>query len=175
MSQHVSTHALERSIAALGRVGIELDQRRAAAGYDQLQELEHQFQLPISGTARSGAGWTTVDVNFDVAFAFAPEQRHAPLAVPHFSYGPVVCGEPASGVADPDNPDALVAVFCHVVEWARDAASDAVTGARMGIGASVLGGQDVIFQGYIHLTFQGFGSLIESVPPDITTTAGATG
>lgn len=170
MSQHVSTHALERSIRELSIGGVlALDKRRNLAGYDQLQEIEHQFQIPISGKASSGAGWTKVKLAFDVAFVFAPEQRDSPLAIPHFSYGPVVSGQPPLGSsADPNNPDSLVAVFCQVIDWARDGASDAIVGAVVGVGCSTLGGSDVEFTGYLHLTFQGYGAPSESGVGDST-------
>lgn len=160
MSRNVGTHSLERAIHHLQVGGaLALDARRASAGYDSLQELEHQFQIPISGTAASGIAWTTVNLTFDVTFVFAPEQRDSPLAVPHFSFGPVVSGEPASGTVDPNNPDALVMVTAQVTDWSRGH-SDTIDGARVGVGAWS-GGEDVLFQGYVHLTFQGYGAVSE--------------
>lgn len=165
MTKFVSTHALERSIRSMSTDAIlSLDARRTSRGYDQLQELEHQFQIPIWGIASSGVGWSSFNVPFDVEFFFAPEQRDSPLAVPHFSYGPVVSGVPSPDDAapDPNNPDCLVAVFCQVVEWARDPAMDSVVGAVVGIGVSTIGGQvDVRFDGYVHLTFQGYGNVMD--------------
>lgn len=156
MSKHVGTHALERAISQLAVGGtLNLDARRAAAGYDQFQEMTHQFQIPIGGTARNGWGWTEINVPFDVDFMFVPEQRDSPLAVPHFSAGPVVSVHPDAG--------GCVAVACNVVEWARDAASDAITGAVVAIGVTS-GGADRPFSGYVHLTFQGFGLVTESSP-----------
>lgn len=166
MSEYVSTHALERSISALSTGALlALDAKRTANGYDALQELEHQFQIPIFGIASSGVGWNTFDVPFDVQFFFAPEQRDSPLAVPHFSYGPVVSGVPSPDGTDPDpnNPDCLVAVFCQVVEWSRDQTLDVIDGAMVGVGVSTVGSNtDVRFDGYVHLTFQGYGNVVEA-------------
>lgn len=165
MTKYVSTHALERSIRAMSTGAVlSLDEKRANAGYDQLQELETQYQIPIWGVASSGVGWSKFSVAFDVQFMFAPEQRDSPLAVPHFSYGPVVSGIPSPDdvAADPNNPDSLVAIFCQVIEWGRDQAIDAIVGAVVGIGVSTIGGSDVRFDGYVHLTFQGYGNVIES-------------
>lgn len=165
MTKHVSTHALERSIRQLSTGALlSLDAKRTKQGYDALQELEHQFQIPIWGIASSGVGWATFNVPFDVAFFFMPEQRDSPLSVPHFSYGPVVSGVPSpdDAAADPNNPDCLVAVFCQVVEWSRDQTNDAIDGAVVGIGVSTVGGVvDVRFDGYVHLTFQGFGNVVD--------------
>jgi hypothetical protein len=167
MSQYVSTHALERSIRAMSTGALlSLDAKRTDLGYDALQEIEHQFQIPIWGIASSGVGWSTFDVPFDVQFFFAPEQRDSPLAVPHFSYGPVVSGVPSpdGASADPNNPDCLVAVFCQVVEWSHDEALDVTDGARVGVGVSTIGSAvDVRFDGYVHLTFQGYGNVIEDL------------
>lgn len=165
MSEYVSTHALERSIRELSTGGVlNLDARRAAAGYDQLQEIEAQIQIPIWGIAAAGAGWSKFEVAFDVQFMFAPEQRDSPLVTPHFSYGPVVSGVPypVELTPDPNNPDNLVAVTCQIVEWGVDLAVGAIVGAVVGIGTSTLSGGSVKFNGYLHLTFQGYGSPLEN-------------
>lgn len=166
MSEYVSTHALERTIRQLSTGGaLGLDARRSAAGYDQLQEIEAQIQIPIWGIAASGAGWSKFNIAFDVQFMFAPEQRDSPLAVPHFTFGPVVSGVPypVEATPDPNNPDSLVAITCQIVEWGVDQALGSIIGAVVGIGTSTLGGGSVKFNGYVHLTFQGYGSPLENV------------
>jgi hypothetical protein len=164
MTPYVSTQALERAITAQMKSAQSLEERRSAEGYDALQEIETQYQVPIWGIATARPAWSTFTLAFDVQFVFAPEQRDSPLSVPHFSFGPVVSGvaSPDETNPDPDNPDSLVAVFCQVVEWGRDLAADAVIGAVLGVGVSTLGGADVKFDGYVHLSFEGYGTIAET-------------
>lgn len=168
MSPHVSTFALERAVREQMSSARSLEQLRTAAGYDALQELTTQIQLPVWGIANSGAAWQTFPVGFDVQFLFAPEQRDSALSVPHFSYGAVVGGDPYPdpSVSDPNNPDSLVAVSAIVTEWTSDRSIDAIVGAVIGVGVSTLGGKPVRFDGYVHLTFQGFGAVAEDTSSD---------
>lgn len=153
----LSVHSVERAIKAGSLHNIlDLDKRRAALGYDQMQEIEHQFQIAIEGTATTNLTWSTFDLPFDVEFYFAPQQRDSPLVVPHFTYGSAVTGT----TTDVTNPDGLIGIMASIVGWAQDA-REAIAGARVGVGV-LCGGPTVDttvdFDGYLHLTFQGFGA-----------------
>lgn len=129
---------------------IALERRRAMLGYDALQEIEHQFQVPIEGMSGSVAAYTTAELAFDVDFFDAPEQRDSPFSVPHFTFGAVVDG-------------ADVMVSASVKSWRIDGRG-AIVGATVTIGVSSPGTTtQTAYAGYVHLTFQGYGALSENV------------
>lgn len=167
MSPLVDTHAIERSIREMSTGAVlSLEAARSELGYDQLQEIDNQLQIPIGGLASTTVGWTKFALPFDVEFVFMPEQRDIPFTVPHFNWGAVVSGTPSPDptTPDPNNPDSFVAICCQVVDWSRDRTRKVINGAIIGVGVSTLGGLDVVFGGYLHLTFQGKGAVAESVP-----------
>jgi len=125
-----------------------LDRRRSMLGFDALQEIEQQFQLPIEGVATPVIVWDIRDIAFEVEFYNATEQRFSPYTVPVFTYGAVI-----------ETPTP-VPVHANVMEWKkRD--DDAVTGVRLAIGVHNPGHRSVAFSGYLHLVFQGYGALAE--------------
>lgn len=129
---------------------LALDARRKALGYDALQEIEHQFQVPISGVAGGTAGYAATTLEFDVDFFDAPEQRDSSLSVPHFSFGAYVTG-------------ADVMVSCCVTAWNIDDRG-AIVGADVSIGVCSPGRTtSLAYEGYVHLTFQGYGALSENI------------
>lgn len=153
----LSIHSIDRAITA-GSVHniLNLDKMRAAVGYDQLQEIEHQFQIAIEGTATTNLTWEVFDLAFDVEFFFAPQQRDSPLTVPHFTYGASVTGE----TTDTANPNGVVGVLASVIGWSQDDRT-AITGSKLAVGVFCGGPSSdttVDFDGYLHLTFQGFGA-----------------
>ncbi len=146
----VARHSLERAGRGV-RISapLALDKRRAMLGYDQLQEIEHQFQIPISGMSGAVAGYATTTLTFDVDFFDAPEQRDSALAVPHFSFGAVIDG-------------ANIMVSACVKEWTTDERG-AIIGAEVTIGVASPGTTtSAAYEGYVHLTFQGYGAVSEN-------------
>jgi hypothetical protein len=113
--------AAMRSIRAL-TVGalIASDRRKALDRQEALQELNQQFQLPISGGASAFPVWQEIEVEFSLALLDAPDMRETPYSDPIVTYG-VVCG---------DN----IAVTVNVAAWIRNDEKD-VAGARQGFGA----------------------------------------
>jgi hypothetical protein len=173
MSRHVSVHALERSIRRMSYGSVlDLTKRRAQLGYDQLAELDHQFQLPMSGTASTASAYTSLEVAFDVEFFHAPEQRDSALTVPHFTYG-VVCAV-TEQTTTPTGVSVGIMASAYVSEWREDPERQAITGAVITVGVNNGYSNIVVeFNGYLHATFQGYGAVAENgnddngVPLDI--------
>lgn len=154
----VRRHAMQRAQNDMRLSGpIALDKRRAMLGYDALQEIEQQFQLPISGTTSGVIAFSSIDLVFDVDFFDAPEQRDSSLAVPHFTYGAFI--DPTDQI---DNPTGAVLITACVSSWVSDDRG-AITGATVTVGSCMPGGAAFDFTGYVHLTFQGYGALAENV------------
>lgn len=144
---------------SIGNV-MDLDRRRAMLGYDSLQEIDHQFQVAIEGIATPNLTFMEFDLPFDVEFFFTPQQRDSPLVVPQFTFGAQVIGDATP--ADANNPSGCVGVTACIVGWASDPTRNAITGARVAIGVWCGGpggvSQQIDFNGFVHLTFQGFGA-----------------
>ena len=146
----VARHSLERANRGV-RISapLALDKRRAMLGYDQLQEIEHQFQIPISGNSGNVVAFATTSLTFDVDFFDAPEQRDSALSVPHFTFGAYIEG-------------ADIMVSAHVKAWNIDERG-AIVGADVTIGVCSPGlTSSVAYEGYVHLTFQGYGAVSEN-------------
>lgn len=153
-----NTHALGRAVRRLSVGGaVALERRRAMLDIDKLHEMELQFQIPLSGTVDEGVYWSEATLEFEYDFFSAPSQRDSPLTMPHFTYGAVVSGE---SVAE-SNPNGVPYVTCAVVEYVTDA-REAVTGARVAVGVSAPDGETE-YEGYVHLSFQGFGTPSEDL------------
>ncbi len=149
--------ALGRSQRLQLAVPLDLEKRRALLGYDMLQEQEQQFQLPIAGTAAAAISFASVDLLFAVDFFDAPEQRDSPLSVPQFTFGAFI-----APTVQPDNPTGAVLVTACVSEWTLDDRG-AIVGATVTVGTCVPGAADEFpFEGYVHLTFQGYGAPSEN-------------
>ena len=118
-------------------------------GYDALQELEQQFQVPVAGAGASVAANATTTLVFDVEFFDAPEQRDSSLTVPHFTFGAYLEGQ--------------VMISASVLVWTTDSRG-AFIGAEVTIGVCAPGSAiEVPYSGYVHLTFQGYGAISENV------------
>lgn len=151
-------HALGRAVRRMSVDGaVALERRRAMLGFDQLQEIEYQYQIPISGTVDDRIFWRTVDLEFDVEFFHAPEQRDSPLTMPHFTFGAVVSGESVATT----NEHGAVVVTAVVSGWTTDD-RDAVIGAQLSVGVTAPDGE-CEYQGYVHLSFQGFAAPAEAL------------
>lgn len=152
-SRSTSTHAVSRAVRKLARDGVvDLQKRSANLDYDTFAETEMQFQIALQGTATTEPVWSTVDVDFDFSFYNAPEMRDSPLTMPHFTYGSVIA------------TDSNIGVFLEVqvLDWKIDDERDAFTGATLRIGVYVPGTGAIEFDGWLHVTFQGWGALDEN-------------
>lgn len=107
-----------------------------------LEELDLQFQLPISGTATPNVAWSSVEIVFDVEFHYAPAQRDSDLEVPHMTYGAYL-------------PVGQVGIVAMVRSWKVEPKNDGITGCTLNIGCFASSSQ--AFTGDLHVTFQGFG------------------
>lgn len=124
------------------QIGTALDiQKRADQDLElDMQEIDLQYQLPVSGTAGDASEWETVELDFEWEFFYAPSNRDSDLAYPHMTYGAYVPGVP-------------VALFACVNVWKVDTDTDAITGVVLAVTAL---GNQVDFAGSLHLNFQGY-------------------
>lgn len=126
-----------------------LDVARAAAGFDDLGEIEQQIQFEISGFAGNAIGWDEETVEFDVEFVNAVDQRYSNLTKPHFTFGPVITSLTP------------VLVTAEVRSWTMDS-REVISGCVLAIGVcnpgAVVG---VGYSGLVDVTFQGFGAPVE--------------
>lgn len=144
-----SRHAVSRAVQQLA-VGatVDLERRRALTGADALGEIIHQFQVPVSGTCDELPTWANVPLSFAAAFHDATGQRDSPYAEPNFTYGVMLTS------ATP------VVVCAAVMSWTRRTDHDAIIGAVVAVGVFNPDGK-TDFDGYVHLSFQGYGAPIE--------------
>mgnify|MGYP000874607797 CR=1 FL=1 len=155
-----SHHQLQRSLAAM-TIGVvkARDSKRANKIPYELQEGEQQFQLPITGTAQRGVTWAKKELTFDFLFYEATGYRFVPFDSPQFSHGFVI--EPV------DDKEAVKPIFVSAMaEYVRRDLDDAVTGAVMHVGVHSPTIEPVEFEGYLHLTFQGYGCPVETESGD---------
>lgn len=144
----ITVGAIERAVIYEDR----LSTGRRERTLDDLDEIEQQIQVEVSGTAGDTLAWDELDITFDVEFIDATDQRYSNLTVPQFSFG-AVC-------------DVAVLFSAVVLGWATDDRG-VIVGATVAVGAVDPGGPGTEFIGTMHLTFQGFGSLaIEPADPD---------
>lgn len=118
-----------------------------------LAEMEEQFQVEISGNATTGLVWASQELSFDCSFHYAPGQRDSELDRPQFWFGAVV------------SPAVLVTAV--VTAWTVDEDTGATIGATVAIGVMAAG--PGAYAGHVHLTFQGYGALIEEDTVDAVT------
>lgn len=149
----VDLHSLQRSLGKL-TVGMVKDRE---ARLDAIEELaltegEEQFQIPIGGIARAVAVWQRVELDFGFHFYNATGQRDSPYETPQVWHGVVLENRGAGPVA------------VHVcVDWEnRIDNRDVVTGAAVWIGVHSPTLDERTFKGYVHMTFQGYGSRVET-------------
>lgn len=147
-------HALQRAIGRMTLGAVQSVERRRQLNEEMAYaEVQEQFQLAVSGsTSTSPIFATTAEILFDYAYFYAPGQRESDLLVPQFWFGSVI-----------DEPVMLTA---SVVSWTADADNDATIGAVVRVGA-VGADAGVDYAGWLHLTFQGYGALIEDESEDV--------
>lgn len=148
MARH---HALERSLAAL-TIGMvkRVRDREASLAEGKLTERQVQFQIPMSGTAYQGVAWTKRHLHFDVTFHGATGDRDVPYNAPQVYSGFVI---------DPSDEKApvLPIIPTVAVQWIKDD-QEATTGCILHVGVHSPTPEPVEFEGYLHVTFQGWGS-----------------
>lgn len=145
----LATGAVSRAVRGITVDAItSLDKKRQQLGFDSLGELEQQFQLAIEGTAAQTIAWEEREIKFNVEFYDATEQRDSSFTVPHVTYGAVITS---------DDP---VMISVCVREW-NERSDRAIVGATVAVGATNPGGSQVDFEGYVHITFQGYGAPTE--------------
>lgn len=115
-----------------------------------LRELEQQFQIPVAGSAGTVIDWDTTSCDFDYPFYFAPGARDSDLDAPQMVYGAVIeSGSP-------------VVIAACVTGWKQDATDDSYIGATVALGAFSPGAVEAVaFGGSVHVSFQGYGALLE--------------
>jgi hypothetical protein len=147
-------HQLERSLSRM-TLGVvrRVREVEAASSHLKLTEREEQFQIPIQGTAYQGIVWIKKPITFETRFFGATGQRDSELERPQVSYGYVI--DPT----DPSEPTAplVVSLACEFRSDDREATYAAV----VHIGVHSPTPDPVDFEGYVHLTFQGWGAPIE--------------
>lgn len=144
-------HEAGRAIADLTLGVVKSTAARAAVDQElALTETDQQYQIPVSGTARTVAGFGVLAITFDYPFYYAPGQRDSDLERPHMVYG-AEC-------------DAFVVLHAHVQDWDIESATGAIVGATVVV--ACLSAADIDFTGKLHLTFQGFSSPNDDV--DVT-------
>lgn len=141
----VNTHALSRSLRALSIGAIKsFDDATRQYQRDSLGELDHQFQVPISGEAGGVAAWQQLEVHFFAPLIDGRGERQSDYADPHFTYGSTITKGPPVGV------------LCNVRRWLE--ADGIYSGAVVEIGVFRPGATDSkTFAGEVHLNFQGYG------------------
>lgn len=166
-NRSVATHALQRSIAKLA-VGVAQDITTKAerTALSSLGEREEQFQVRISGIASDYPLWTEVVLSFSQTFSMANGQRMSELSRPQFRTGFEMENAVSSLPVDAteQNPDIVgVQFFANIVRWTFDGAGN-IVGAHVAL-AACAPGDSVVFTGYAHLCFQGWGALTD-MPDD---------
>jgi hypothetical protein len=151
-----SQHALQRSIAKLA-IGVARDVSRshAMAQPNQIAERAEEFQIKVSGVAADLPIWTTADLAFDNAYTQASGRRLSELQRPQIGVG----FEQTAGVGG--SGARLTPVFASlvVIDWSVNN-GDLIDGCSIAC-AAIAPGDQVTFQGYFHLTIQGFGAPLE--------------
>lgn len=147
----VASNSLQRSLAylTLGAVR-DIERARAAVASSKLQEGFQQFQIPVMGTANYGVLWAKLKLEFDFIFFAATGQRDSPYDRPQFSYGYVV------EAADDKAPVVPVFVSCAVQYIDTD--DGATRGCWLHVGVLSPTAEARPFEGYLHVTFQGWGA-----------------
>lgn len=115
-----------------------------------LREIEVQFQIPVAGSAGTVIEWDSSSCDFDYPFYYAPGARDSDLDTPQMLYGAVI-----------ESGSPVVLTAC-VTAWKQDESDDSYIGATLAIGAYSPGvAEAVSFGGSLHVSFQGYGALLE--------------
>lgn len=152
-------HALERAVHGLA-VGVahEVAARADRSIDGALGERDEQWQVQIGGEATTVPGAASVDIDFAHGFALDTGNRMSQLERPHFH-----CGFEVTSVSDAGgNPSATPPfLIAAVTRWAIDGVS--IVGATVAIAAHAPAGP-LTFRGVAHLTFQGYGVVLDPQP-----------
>lgn len=142
----VNTNALSRAVRSLS-IGAIRAYDQDARSYDAtaLGEIDHQFQVPISGEAGGIASWALLEVEFGAYLLDARDERNSDYADPLFTYGSRISKGPP------------VVVACNVRRWVEE--DGYYSGAVVEVGVFRPGAADSQgFAGEVHLNFQGYGA-----------------
>lgn len=153
-----SKHALQRSIAKLAiGVAVDVAKRQELAAPQQVAERAEEFQIKVSGVAADLPAWTVSQIAFDNIYTQATGRRTSDLTRPQVSVG----FEQTVGVSNAPGSARLVPVFASLVvtDWSLTE-DDAIDGCTFAC-AAIAPGDQVRFQGFMHLTIQGFGAPLE--------------
>jgi hypothetical protein len=151
----VKQNAMNRAVVSVGlAVNKHIRERDRARANMAFREAVLQYQLPISGSADGVYRSATIDLDFEIHFHYAPYNRDSDFDRPEVSTGVVLSG------------DTDVIIDLKVVKWNIDEETDAVTGATVKVSAFVLGGSTdgfdtTPFEGYAHVSFQGWAGVHE--------------
>lgn len=163
----VSTHAIQRSLAAVSIGTIRAREERVAQDLiDANDEYDQQFQVPYTGTLIGRDPLrVTVQLTFAVRFIREPvEYRDSPYEFPHFTYGDEQTGLDES------------VVFTHAVvrRWIYD--EDEVTGVEVMIllhnpfaaddDPDAANKEELRFNGVMHLNFEGYAAAFDPTEDD---------
>lgn len=145
----VLDHQLARSLESLTfgvvRKAAEREENRRT---NALQEIERQFQIPMSGDADGNVTTDSTRLDFDAPFVYAPGNRDSDFDVPQVKFASVVEG--------------TVLVSGHVTAWVRDENRGVVTGATVAVAVSAPGAESSVpYVGVAHFTFQGYAAIDE--------------
>lgn len=148
------TGQLDRALDSL-TIGLLKDhrERQRQLHYSAGGEVEQQVRVPLGGKVGNGWGFVDTDVAWAFPFLWAPGQRTARFATPHFSYG----------IVHNVQTEQLIIVHAQIVRWAIDTSSR-VTGASVRFAASapqLAEGEELDYTATAHLTFQGLGAETE--------------
>lgn len=132
----------------------QLEARRGQTAFDELGEIEQQFQFTVSGSGGSIAAASSVDLEFDVEFVNARYQRYSNLSRPQI----------LTGISLDSEVDVFFSVA--VTAWTIDD-RDVITGATVRVSVVSPGTEAAVpFTGTVHICFQGYGSVSEPSPGD---------
>lgn len=146
MTARAPAGAIQRAISTV-MIGTaqKMKARDAREAQVALEEFDLQYQLPVSGIAGTIIGFSSIDIEFEHDFFYAPGQRDSELTVPQFHFGPEIPQD--------------VMVTASVADWLIDNDNGAIHGATVKV--AVLGAAEENYSGKIHVTFQGWGGLRE--------------
>lgn len=151
---------LDRAVAQLQIGHVRSMQRRERQNQEYgLQELDLQYQLPVSGRASPSPGWGAVELNFEWSFHYAPANRDSDLEVPHVTFGAYI------------TKGAPVALHACVTDWKVEQANEGITGCTIQVAAFASSPVGRDFAGFLHANVQGYATSRDDLSdnPDMET------
>jgi hypothetical protein len=126
----------------------QVEHRRRETKFDELGEIEQQFQIPVSGFAAGTIASASTTVDFDVEFVPSVNQRYSNLIYPQVYVGiEITTGLPM--------------IQAVVTGWTTDD-RDVISGATVTVSAVRPGATDAVaYVGVVHISFQGWGAVAE--------------